>query len=112
MNEQLSRMERHAQERKTTKRRSRYKPADDTYTNSDSKDEPLIVPILESDSDSESEEEIKVEDLPTRKELFPSQRLKLTRWFFNSLLYIFIVIMGLLLWWAVQDSPWGKTQGF
>ncbi|MMZ68555.1 hypothetical protein D1872_312540 [compost metagenome] len=68
------------------------------------------MPIL--DIGSESEKEVKVEDLPTRKELFPSQRLKVTRWFFNSLLYIFIVIMGLLLWWAVKDSPWGKTQGF
>lgn len=110
MNEQLSRMERYAQDRKTTKRRSRYKPAADTNTISDLKDEPLLVPIL--DIGSESEKEIKVEDLPTRKELFPSQRLKVTRWFFNSLLYIFIVIMGLLLWWAVKDSPWGKTQGF
>ncbi|MNZ35977.1 hypothetical protein D3C78_533860 [compost metagenome] len=110
MNEQLSRMERYAQNRKTTKQRSRYKPAADTNTISDSKDEPLLVPIVHSGI--ESDKEIKIEELPARKELFPSQRLKLTRWFFNSLLYIFIVIMGLLLWWAVKDSPWGKTQGF
>ncbi|MNE08602.1 hypothetical protein D3C80_1012550 [compost metagenome] len=109
MNEQLSRMERYAQDRQKSKRKSRREAAIETYTSNDSelKEEPLHVPASDLDN-----KEIKIEELPPRKELYPSQRLKLTRWFFNSLLYIFIVIMGLLLWWAVKDSPWGKTQGF
>lgn len=52
-----------------------------------------------------------LELLPTRKELFPSQRLKMTRWFYNSLLYIFVIILIYLLWWGVSDSPWGKSHG-
>jgi hypothetical protein len=52
-----------------------------------------------------------VDLLPTRKELFPSQRIKMTRWFYNSLLYIFVIILIYLLWWGVSDSPWGKSHG-
>lgn len=52
-----------------------------------------------------------LEMLPTRKELYPSQRLKMTRWFYNSLLYIFVIILIYLLWWGVSDSPWGKSHG-
>lgn len=55
--------------------------------------------------------EPELETLPTRKELFPSQRLKMTRWFYNSLLYIFVIILIYLLWWGVSDSPWGKNHG-
>ncbi|GJM80057.1 hypothetical protein HMSSN139_25530 [Paenibacillus sp. HMSSN-139] len=62
--------------------------------------EPLASPGMEPD----------LEMLPTRKELFPSQRLKMTRWFYNSLLYIFVIILIYLLWWGVSDSPWGKTM--
>ncbi|MBW4839381.1 MAG: hypothetical protein KZY74_08285 [Paenibacillaceae bacterium] len=61
----------------------------------------LAVPNMEPD----------VESMPTRKELFPSQRLKMTRWFYNSLLYIFVIILIYLLWWGVSDSPWGKSHG-
>lgn len=49
--------------------------------------------------------------LPTRKELFPSQRLKMTKWFYNSLLYIFMIILIYLLWWGLSDSPWGQSHG-
>lgn len=49
-----------------------------------------------------------LDDMPSRRELFPSQRLKLTRWFFNSLVIIFVAIMIALLWWGISDSPWGQ----
>ncbi len=49
--------------------------------------------------------------LPTRKELYPSQRVKMTRWFYNSLLYAFVIILIYLLWWGLSDSPWGKSHG-
>lgn len=52
-----------------------------------------------------------VMELPARRELFPSQRLKWTRWFFNSLLYMFVIILVFLLWWGVSDSPWGQSHG-
>ncbi|MCM3698203.1 hypothetical protein [Paenibacillus macerans] len=52
-----------------------------------------------------------VMELPARREVFPSQRLKWTRWFFNSLLYMFVIILVFLLWWGISDSPWGQSNG-
>ncbi|WMT42670.1 hypothetical protein RE628_10340 [Paenibacillus sp. D2_2] len=52
-----------------------------------------------------------LKDLPTRKQMFPSQRLKLQKWFLNSLLYIFIGLLVFLLWWGISKSPWGQKYG-
>lgn len=60
---------------------------------------------------AELEKESDVDKLPTRKEMFPSQRVKMTRWFYNSLLYAFVIILIYLLWWGLSDSPWGKSHG-
>lgn len=56
------------------------------------------------------EEESSVSDMPSRREIYPSQRLKITRWFFNFLLFIFVVILFMLLWWGISESPWGKVH--
>jgi hypothetical protein len=56
------------------------------------------------------EVESSVKDMPSRRELYPSQRLKITRWFFNFLLFIFVVILFMLLWWGISESPWGKVH--
>lgn len=116
MSEHLSRVDRYKEERKK-KRKTGQRTAKSYSTNSElsvlrdaeSTEETFIENVT---LEPMSEEKINTEDLPTRKELFPSQRLKMTKLFYNSLLYIFIVIMGLLLWWAVKDSPWGEIQGF
>ncbi|AWB45039.1 hypothetical protein DCC85_12940 [Paenibacillus sp. CAA11] len=47
------------------------------------------------------------EDLPSRSELFPSSRNRVQKWFFNSLLILFIALTVLLLWWGMHESPWG-----
>lgn len=60
---------------------------------------------------SESEDKIDLQSLPTRKEMFPSQRLRLQKWFLNSLLYIFIALLVFLLWWGISESPWGQKYG-
>ncbi|MGG6309621.1 hypothetical protein [Paenibacillus macerans] len=74
-------------------------------------DEGLSSPLLAMDLLASAGTEDELDTLPTRKELFPSQRLKMTRWFYNSLLYIFVIILIYLLWWGVSDSPWGKNHG-
>lgn len=116
MNEHLSRVERLKEERKK-KRKSGRKVEQRISTDSElsvlKEDELAAAAFVEHAAlEALGEEIVAIDDLPTRKELFPSQRLKMTKLFYNSLLYIFIVIMGVLLWWAVKDSPWGKTQGF
>ncbi|WP_110932464.1 hypothetical protein [Paenibacillus bouchesdurhonensis] len=50
------------------------------------------------------------EELPSRREVYPSQRVKLTRYFFNTLLFIFIAVMVVLFWWGISESPWGQNH--
>lgn len=93
MNERLSRVERYKQEKMNTSRKLRQNAASPV---------PQSIPALE---------EVDVHNMPTRKELFPSQRLKMTKWFYNSLLYLFVLVMLVLLWWGLIESPWGRAQG-
>ncbi|WP_019638967.1 hypothetical protein [Paenibacillus fonticola] len=51
------------------------------------------------------------QELPSRREVYPSQRVKLTRYFFNALLFIFIAVMVALFWWGISESPWGQSNG-
>lgn len=51
------------------------------------------------------------EELPSRREVYPSQRVKLTKYFFNTLLFIFIAVMVALFWWGISESPWGQNHG-
>lgn len=121
MNERLSRSERHARNRSSangTRKRTRRTEASETLEREASGTSYVemavsseTTPII-SDTEYFTEgNESDVSELPTRKEMFPSQRIKITRWFYNSLLYIFIAIMIYLLWWGISDSPWGESHG-
>lgn len=121
MNERLSRSERHARNRSSaigTRKRTRRIEASESLereaSGSSYRELPESVEItpirIEPDYFTEGNES-NVSELPTRKEMFPSQRIKITRWFYNSLLYIFIAIMIYLLWWGISDSPWGESHG-
>lgn len=54
---------------------------------------------------------LSAEELPSRREVYPSQRVKLTKYFFNTLLFIFIAVMVALFWWGISESPWGQNHG-
>lgn len=45
------------------------------------------------------------ETLPTRAELFPSRRVRLSKWFINSLICIFILLTGFLVYWGIIGAP-------
>ncbi|WP_047911111.1 hypothetical protein [Paenibacillus sp. TCA20] len=45
------------------------------------------------------------ETLPTRSDLFPSQRVRLSKWFVNSLIIIFILLTGALVYWGIIGAP-------
>lgn len=109
MNERLSRSNRNARSRQFGKRADRtpkqviqVPEMDASFTDF------AYEPVLEHAGEDEL---LDLNNLPTRKDKFPSQRIKLTRWFYNSLLYVFIAIMIALLWWGISDSPWGKSHG-
>lgn len=110
MNERLSRSERHKRSRKTGKSAiaeggalpPRAMPAEVTGG---------VAPGRITRTGGEESAEVEVSKLPTRKELYPSQRVKWTKWFFNTLLYVFVAILLVLLWWGLSDSPWGEKYG-
>lgn len=43
--------------------------------------------------------------LPTRSDVFPSQRVRLSKWFVNSLIIIFILLTGALVYWGIIGAP-------
>lgn len=115
MNEQrLSRMERHGRGRSGKMSKdddSTTKIIDNTEvysSNEYSINEDVLNLGTKKQNQSATQNVNTLEDIPSRRELFPSQRMKLTRWFYNSLLFIFVAIMIALLWWGISDSPWGQ----
>lgn len=50
------------------------------------------------------------EELPPRSVLYPSGRIRLTKWFYETLILLFLILLGTLLWWGTQATgvklPW------
>lgn len=46
---------------------------------------------------------------PSRAELFPSRRLRVSKWFLNFLSTLFMLITAVLVWWGIQGAPPVKT---
>lgn len=117
MNEKLSRVDRNTRHqrddlevtpsgfipRSQRGRQSNPKTVTTTETPLPQKEDPEF---LLSDTTLEEEEL----SLLSRSELFPSHRIKWTKWFFNVLLVIFIALTIWLLWWGLHDSPWSAKQ--
>lgn len=64
--------------------------------------EPAAQPAnTEEDTDSE---------LPPRSVMYPSSRIRLTKWFYETLILLFLILLGTLLWWGTQTTgvkwPW------
>ncbi len=57
-----------------------------------------------------AEEQEEAEELPPRSALYPSGRIRLTKWFYETLILLFLVLLGTLLWWGTQTTgvkwPW------
>lgn len=41
----------------------------------------------------------------SRTELFPSRRIRVSKWFMNFLSVLFILITAALLWWGIEGAP-------
>ncbi|KWX80436.1 hypothetical protein AML91_00830 [Paenibacillus jilunlii] len=42
---------------------------------------------------------------PSRTESYPSERLRFSKMFINSLIIIFMLLLGFLLWWGLNGAP-------
>ncbi|URJ44954.1 hypothetical protein MF628_004721 [Paenibacillus polymyxa] len=41
----------------------------------------------------------------TRAEMFPSRRIRVSKWFLNFLSTLFVLITAALLWWGIKGAP-------
>ncbi|WP_336780724.1 hypothetical protein [Paenibacillus illinoisensis] len=73
----------------------------------------LESPVLPSRAPARSKSQQKATDetvteagsLPTRTELHPSRRLRLSKRFVNSLIIIFVLLTISLVWWGIKGAP-------
>lgn len=45
------------------------------------------------------------EGTPSRTQSYPSERVRLSKMFVNSLILIFIMLLGFLIWWGIVGAP-------
>ena len=45
------------------------------------------------------------EDSPTRSETYSSDRVRLSKMFVNSLIFMFVILLIALLWWGIEGAP-------
>ena len=68
---------------------------------------PMLRETAVASSVNETEPE---EELPPRSVLYPSGRIRLTKWFYETLILLFLILLGTLLWWGTQATgvklPW------
>ncbi|GAA0135581.1 hypothetical protein YSY43_24210 [Paenibacillus sp. YSY-4.3] len=69
------------------------------------------IKTLPPKGSGEDQHELAAQELPSRREIYPSQRVKLTKYFVNTLLFIFVAVMVVLFWWGISESPWGQNNG-
>ncbi|MDO3409587.1 hypothetical protein QWJ34_07410 [Saccharibacillus sp. CPCC 101409] len=69
----------------------------------------VSAPALEAPRAKQPEEE-EQEDLPPRSTVYPSSRIRGAKWFYETLVLLFLILLGTLLWWGTQATgvkwPW------
>ncbi|MGG1618658.1 hypothetical protein ACIFQM_20180 [Paenibacillus sp. NRS-1782] len=51
------------------------------------------------------EDDAPVSEYQTRAEMFPSRRIRVSKWFLNFLSTLFVLITAALLWWGIKGAP-------
>ncbi|WP_311078575.1 hypothetical protein [Paenibacillus polymyxa] len=59
---------------------------------------PEVAVTMEDDTPPASE-------YRTRAEMFPSRRIRVSKWFLNFLSTLFVLITAALLWWGIKGAP-------
>jgi hypothetical protein len=49
------------------------------------------------------------EDTPSRAQTYPSERIRLSKIFVNSLIVMFIMLLASLFWWGLEGAPELRT---
>ncbi|MUG64972.1 hypothetical protein CHH75_09890 [Paenibacillus sp. 7541] len=46
-----------------------------------------------------------LDELPMRTRTYSSYRVRMSKWFVNSLIILFVLLMAALVWWGVKGAP-------
>lgn len=49
------------------------------------------------------------EDTPSRSQSYPSERIRLSKIFVNSLIFMFVLLLASLVWWGIEGAPELRT---
>lgn len=49
------------------------------------------------------------EGTPSRSESYPSERIRLSKIFVNSLIFMFVLLLASLVWWGIEGAPELRT---
>ncbi|WP_410514780.1 hypothetical protein PaeBR_10580 [Paenibacillus sp. BR2-3] len=49
------------------------------------------------------------EATPSRARTYTSERVRLSKMFVNSLIFIFVILLAFLLWWGIEGAPKLRT---
>lgn len=60
-------------------------------------------------ANGDEESTVVAEELPTRTQLHPSRRLRFSKRFVNSLIFIFVMLTISLVWWGIKGAPAPST---
>jgi hypothetical protein len=52
-----------------------------------------------------TEDDAPVSEYRSRAEMFPSRRIRVSKWFLNFLSTLFVLITAALLWWGIKGAP-------
>ncbi|MDO7905101.1 hypothetical protein Q5741_01575 [Paenibacillus sp. JX-17] len=119
MNQELSRMQKYGSQRRSGRKKSAEVTQESTKERSKVREKTSLDASAASlsrraaqarrakaasteDARRTPEEE---EELLTRAEMFPSRRLRLSRWFLNTLSFLFVLLTIGLFWWGFQGAP-------
>ena len=67
--------------------------------------------LQEQDLAEEGEEEDEKEYAP-RSTIYPARKIKLAKFFYGYLIFMFVVLTGMLLWWGFKLSGFTLTWGW
>lgn len=62
-----------------------------------------------NESSKRSNNEHNDESVPSRTDTYISERVRLSKMFVNSLIFIFVILLIILLWWGIEGAPPLKT---
>ncbi|ADO57113.1 hypothetical protein ACT3XG_14260 [Paenibacillus polymyxa] len=106
MNQELSRVQTYGSRRNGRKGKEEDRPKPKPVRSRASRPMPELVDVAAAPEVAVTmEEDTPASEYRTRTEMFPSRRIRVSKWFLNFLSTLFVLITAALLWWGIKGAP-------